>query len=122
MKLIDVFPDDHENFDLQGYQMIVAAEVVRGRFKSSFEQPEPIVPDEINHFEFSLRDRNHRFLKGHRIMVQIQSTWFPLIDRNPQTYVDNIFEAEEEDFRKATHSIYRSENHPTHIELPVNLR
>lgn len=122
VKLIDVYPDVHESWDLQGYQMIVAAEVFRSRFKSSFTEPEPITPNEINHFQFSLRDRNHRFLKGHRIMVQIQSSWFPLIDRNPQTYVDNIFKAEASDFQKETQSIYRSRTYPTHIELPVNLR
>ncbi len=122
VKLIDVFPEDHEQWDLRGYQMIAAAEVFRARFRSSFEEPEPVVPNRVTEYEISLRDRNHRFLKGHRVMVQIQSTWFPLIDRNPQTFVPNIFKAEPEDFRSATQRVYRSTSYPTHITLPVNLR
>jgi len=122
VKLIDVFPDDHAAWDLRGYQLIVGAEVFRARFRNSFEAPEPVVPDKVTEYNFSLRDRNHRFLKGHRIMVQIQSTWFPLIDRNPQTWVPNIYKAGAEAFRKATQRIYRSKSSPTHIILPVNLR
>ncbi len=79
-----------------------------------------VVPSEVTPYTVSLRDRDHRFLAGHRIMVQVQSTWFPIIDRNPQTWVPNIFEAVEEDFQKATKRVYRSAEHPTHITLLVN--
>lgn len=122
VKLIDVFPEKHKVWDMRGYQLIVAAEVFRARFRNSFEVPEPVVPNKVAEYAISLRDRNHRFLKGHRIMVQIQSSWFPLIDRNPQTWVPNIFKAKAEDFQKATQRIYRSKSFPTHITLPVNLR
>ncbi|MFC2166265.1 CocE/NonD family hydrolase, partial [Acidobacteriota bacterium] len=83
VKLIDVFPEKHKVWDMRGYQMIVGAEVFRARFRNSFEVPEPVAPNKVTEYTISLRDRNHRFLKGHRIMVQIQSSWFPLIDRNP---------------------------------------
>ena len=117
-----VYPDDHPNEALRGYQYPVAAEVFRARFRNSFERPEPLTAGEVTAYDINLRDRNHRFLTGHRIMVQIQSTWFPIIDRNPQTYVPNIFLAEAQDFQSATHRVYRSLSYPTHITLPVNLR
>ena len=100
VKLIDVYPDDHPNPALRGYQYMVAGEVFRARFRNSYREPEPVVPNEVTPYTISLRDRDHRFLAGHRIMVQVQSTWFPIIDRNPQTWVPNIFEAVEEDFAK----------------------
>jgi putative CocE/NonD family hydrolase len=120
VKLIDVFPEDYPaNPRLGGYQLMVAGEVFRARYRSSFWDPEPVTPDQVTEYSFSLRDRNHRFLAGHRIMVQIQSSWFPMIDRNPQSWVDNIYLAEQEDFQKATQKVYRSERYPTHILLPV---
>jgi putative CocE/NonD family hydrolase len=121
VKLIDVYPDDHPNPDLRGYQSMVAGEVFRARFRNDFRVPEPVVANQVTAYDINLRDRNHRFLAGHRIMVQIQSTWFPIIDRNPQTWVPNIFEAREEDFQKATHRVHRSARYPTHITLPVNI-
>ncbi len=109
VKLIDVYPQDHpayehnpENIVMGGYQQLVRSEVFRGRFRNSFEQPEPFVPGEISEVKFRLQDVLHTFKPGHRIMVQIHSTWFPYIDRNPQKYVDNIFEATEDDFIKST--------------------
>jgi hypothetical protein len=100
------------------FQMLLAGEVFRAKFRKSFEKPEPMVPGEITPIEFDLRDRNHTFEKGHRIMVQVQSTWFPVIDRNPQTFVD-IYKAEEEDFREATQRVYRSASKPSYIRVNV---
>ena len=100
------------------FQMLLAGEVLRAKFRNSFARPEPLVPGEMTPIEFELRDRNHTFEKGHRIMVQIQSTWFPAIDRNPQTFVD-IYTAKESDFHVSTHSIYRSRSHPSYLELSV---
>ncbi len=105
-----------------GYQLMIAGEVFRGRFRSSFEKPEALVPGEVTEFAIDLHAADHRFLKGHRIMVQVQSTWFPLIDRNPQTFVENIFLARASDYRAATQRVYRSKTHPSHIVLPVRVR
>ena len=100
------------------FQMLLAGEVFRAKFRKSFEKPEPMVPGEIAPIEFDLRDRNHRFEKGHRIMVHVQSSWFPVIDRNPQTFVD-IYKAQEEDFQAATQRIYRSPESPSYLKLNV---
>jgi hypothetical protein len=102
-----------------GYQAMVAGEVFRAKFRNDFRKPEPVTPNEVTHYTISLRDRNHRFQKGHRIMVQVQSTWFPLIDRNPQKFLPNIFKARAEDFQSATQRVYRSAKFPSHIALPV---
>jgi hypothetical protein len=102
-----------------GYQLMVANEVFRGRFRKSFEKPEPLVPGEVTEFAIDLHAADHRFLKGHRIMVQVQSTWFPLYDRNPQTYVDSIFAAKSSDYVAATQSVFRSKSRPSRIVLPV---
>jgi hypothetical protein len=120
VKLIDVYPDlDQRNLLMSQYQLPVAMEVFRGRFRKSFEKPQPLLPNKPEEFIIDLHQVNHAFKKGHRLMIQIQSTWFPLIDRNPQKYVSNIFQAKESDFIKATHTIYFSSKYPTHIELPV---
>ena len=100
------------------FQMLVAGMVMRGKFRSSLTTPEPLVPDQVTQLEFDLLDRYHTFLKGHRIMVQVQSTWFPLVDRNPQTFVD-IYNAQESDFQKAAQRLYRSTSHPSHLLLQV---
>jgi predicted acyl esterase len=97
----------------------VADEVFRGRFRKSFEKPEPITPDQVNEYSIDLHTNNHAFLGGHRIMVQVQSTWFPLIDRNPQKYVDSIFRARASDFQAAQQRIYRTRQYPSHVKLPV---
>jgi putative CocE/NonD family hydrolase len=123
VKLIDVYPEDHPaEPTMGGYQLMVASEVFRGRFRSSFERPEPLVPGRVTDFPIDLHAVDHRFLKGHKIMVQVQSTWFPLIDRNPQTFVENIFLAKAPDYRPATQRIFRSKAHPSHIALPVRVR
>ncbi len=120
VKLIDVYPEAFPaDAKLAGYQLMIAAEVLRGRFTKSFETPEPLVPDKPTAFTIDLHASDHAFLKGHRIMVQVQSTWFPLIDRNPQKFVPNIFLAGPDDFQKATERIYRSTLYPSSIELPV---
>jgi len=126
VKLIDVFPPDtadHEGLapgrNMGGYQMMVRSEVFRGRFRNSYEHPEPFVPNKPAHVPFELQDVLHTFRKGHRIMVQIQSTWFPMVDRNPQKYVPNIFLADEEDFIKTTQRVYHTPGHPTHLRVGV---
>jgi len=120
VKLIDVYPDfDQKNFLMSGYQLPVAMEVFRGRFRKSFSNPQPLTPNQPEEFVIGLHQINHAFKKGHRIMIQVQSSWFPVIDRNPQKYIPNIFEAKETDFIKATQTIYFSKQYPTHIELPV---
>jgi len=120
VKLIDVYPNfDQENLLMSGYQLPVAMEVFRGRYRKSFSNPQPLTPNKPEEFVIGLHQINHTFKKGHRIMIQVQSTWFPVIDRNPQQYVPNIFEAKETDYKKAIHTIYFSSQYPTHIELPV---
>lgn len=120
VKLIDVYPaKDPKNILMSNFQLPVAMEVFRGRFRKSFTTPSPLVPNKPEEFVIDLHDINHVFLKGHRIMIQVQSTWFPLIDRNPQKYVPNIFEARESDFIKTEQRIYFSVKNPTYIELPV---
>ena len=115
VKLIDVYPNNHPNYEhneknivMAGYQQLVRSEVFRGRFRNSYEHPEPFTPGEVTEVNVPLQDILHTFKKGHRIMIQIHSTWFPYIDRNPQKYVDNIFEADEEDFIKSTIKVYGS--------------
>lgn len=123
VKLIDVYPEDvPAEPAMGGYQLMIANEVFRGRFRSSFEKPEALVPDRVTDFTIDLHGADHRFLKGHKIMVQVQSTWFPLIDRNPQTFVENIFLAKASDYRPATQCVFRSKEHPSHIVLPVRTR
>lgn len=120
VKLIDVYPNfDQKSLGMSGYHLPVAMEVFRGRFRKSFSHPSPLTPGKPEEFIIDLHQVNHTFLKGHRIMIQVQSTWFPLIDRNPQKYVPNIFVAGENDFIKAEHRIYFSRQYPTHIDLPV---
>jgi putative CocE/NonD family hydrolase len=118
VKLIDVYPEAAGS-PTSGYELMVAGEVFRARFRESFSRPVAVVANKPTEYAFSLRDRDHRFLKGHRIMVQVQSTWFPLIDLNPQTFVPNIFEARASDFQKATQRIYRSRDRPSYIALSV---
>ena len=125
VKLIDVFPNDTPDpnpnptgVKMGGYQMLVRGEPMRARFRNSFEKPEAMTPNQVTKVEFTLPDVNHSFLKGHRIMVQIQSSWFPLVDRNPQKFVD-IYKASEADFQKATQRIYWSARYPSHVTVNV---
>jgi uncharacterized protein len=126
VKLIDVFPNtasDPTNMNrgerMGAYQMMVRSEVIRGRFRNGPDKSEPFEADQPAKVGLPLQDVLHTFQKGHRIMIQIQSTWFPLVDRNPQKYVPNIYQAADADFVKATHKVYRSKEQPTNIEVGV---
>ena len=115
VKLIDAYPQDHPNYEhnpdnvmMAGYQQLVRHETFRGRFRDSYKNPKPFTPGEPTRVTVPLQDVLHTFKKGHRIMIQIHSTWFPYIDRNPQKYVDNIFEAKAEDFIKSKIQVFGS--------------
>lgn len=123
VKLIDVYPDDYDDNSavdgsckLGGYQMLIRAEVMRGKFRNSYEKPEPFVPGTPTQVKYPLPDVAHCFRKGHRIMIQVQSSWFPLVDRNPQKFID-IYHADEKDFQKATHRIYHDKNNISGITV-----
>jgi len=135
VKLIDVYPEDYVDPDaaadqgkhvtsattpvfLQGYQMMVRGEPMRAKFRNSWETPEPLVPGKVTEVDFTMQDVNHTFLKGHRIMVQVQSSWFPLIDRNPQVFED-IAKAKPGDFVKATETVYHQADAASGVELLV---
>jgi uncharacterized protein len=134
VKVIDVFPDDfsytpeaplrgrgHDNsptYPMGGYQMLVHAEVMRGRFRQSFEHPVPFKPGKIEEVKWAVPDVAHTFKKGHRLMIQIQSSWFPLVDRNPQKFVD-IYTADDSDYQKETIRVWHDRDHPSKIILPV---
>ncbi len=118
VRLIDVHPEDYKKDPtMAGFQLLIAGEPVRARFRKSYEKPEPVTPGAVEEYAVPMHWGHHRFRKGHRIMVQVSSTWFPLIDRNPQKYVPNIFEAEDADFQKATMRVHRTAKHPSHIVL-----
>jgi uncharacterized protein len=120
VKLIDVYPQKFpQEWKLSGFELMIADEIFRGRFRNSFEKPEPAKPGEVTPYTIDLHTADHVFKKGHRIMVQVQSTWFPLYDRNPQKFVPNIFEAKASDFQKATQQIYRSKRFPSSVEISV---
>lgn len=120
VKLIDVYPDEvTRRPEMGGYQIMVAADIFRGRYRQSFEHPAPIESDEPLLYRFALPTANHVFLPGHRIMVQIHSSWFPLYDRNPQTFVPSIFWAKPEDFTKAVQRVFHAVDHASFIELPL---
>jgi len=120
VKLIDVYPESMPNDPkMGGYEFMVSNEVLRGRYRASYEHPQAITPNRTTEFKYSLHTQSYRFQKGHRIMVQVQSSWFPIIDRNPQTYVPNIFEAKASDYKTATIKVYRTPQAASHIVLPV---
>lgn len=114
VKVVDVYPDDAGG--LSGYQMLVRGGIMRGKFRNSFEDPEPFAPGDVTRIMFTLPDVNHTFRRGHRIMVQVQSSWFPMFDRNPQTFVD-IYQATKADFHTAAHKVYHSQALPSHIAV-----
>jgi len=119
VKLIDVYPDDPGEKNMAGYQLMVADEIFRGRYLKGFEKAAPIVAGQVNEYSIDLHSANHCFKKGHRVMVQVQSTWFPLYDRNPQKFVENIFNARPEDYQVATQRVFESSRYPSHVTLPV---
>jgi putative CocE/NonD family hydrolase len=125
VKLIDVYPDDYPDPDpnptgvrMGGFQQLVRGEVMRGKFRDSYERPEPFEPGKPTAVRFALQDVCHTFRPGHRIMVQVQSSWFPLVDRNPQTFVD-IYQAKESDFHKATQRVYRTHEQASRLAVTV---
>ena len=120
VKLIDVYPEKYEaDPKMGGYQLMIAGDVFRGRYRKSFEKPEAIPANAVLPYQVPFPANDHVFKKGHRIMVQVQSTWFPVIDRNPQRFIANIFDAKETDFQAATQRIFRSTRHASHIAMPV---
>ena len=120
VKLIDVYPDEVASQPgLGGYQLMISADIFRGRYRESLEHPGPIAANQPLLYHYALPTSNHVFLPGHRIMVQVQSSWFPLYDRNPQTFVPNIFWAKPGDFQKATQRVYHAPGHASFVELPV---
>jgi uncharacterized protein len=133
VKLIDVYPVNATDVSSPemgaasdaagakgGYELMVADEILRGRYRKSFTQPEPVKPGEVAEYKWSLHGVDHTFLKGHRIMVEVQSSWFPLYDRNPQTYVENIMTAPASAYQAETVSIFGSAKYPSHLDLPVS--
>ncbi len=120
IKLIDVYPEVYpEEPKMGGYQLMIANDVFRGRFRNSYSNPEPVEPTKVYEYKIDLHSVNHVFKKGHRMMVQVQSSWFPIIDRNPQKYIPNIFEAKESDFIVTQHKVHHSIKYPSHIKLPI---
>lgn len=126
VKLIDVYPDTasdnpttRKGMHMAGYQQMVRSEVIRGRYRNSYEHPSPFTPGKIETIRLELQDVLHSFRKGHKIMIQIQSTWFPLVDLNPQKYVDNIFYAKPEDFIKSTNRVYHQPGNESFIEAGI---
>jgi putative CocE/NonD family hydrolase len=120
VKLIDVYPESYpKDTKMNGYQLMIADEILRGRYRNSFTKPEAIPANQVVEYTIDLHTNNHAFLKGHRIMVQVQSTWFPLYDRNPQKFVDNIFLARDSDYVTATQKVFRSPRYPSHVTIPA---
>lgn len=126
VKVVDVYPPDFPDLQpnpahlrMGGYQQLIRGDVMPSRFRKSFEQPEPMVPGQITPVSFTLPDILHTFRRGHRVQVQIQSSWFPLVDRNPQTFIPNIARAQASDFRKAIHQVHRTPGNPSALTIRV---
>jgi len=120
VKIIDVLPDQiATKKEMGGYQFPISMDIFRGRYRNSFSNPTPIPAGEVQRYRFRLPSMNHSFLPGHRIMVQVQSSLFPVYDRNPQKYVPNIFFAKKDDYQKATVTIERGGSTPSAVMLPV---
>ncbi len=125
VKLVDVYPDDYPdpspnpaNLKMGGYQQLVRGEPFRGKFRNSFSEPEPFTPGKLSKIEYTMPDILHTFRRGHRIMVQIQSSWFPLVDRNPQVFT-NIYRAEASQFQKADEKVFRYVNAASHLKVNI---
>jgi hypothetical protein len=120
VKLIDVYPDEVAEYPhLGGYQLMISADILRGRYREGFTVAKPIQANTPLLYQFELPTANHVFLPGHRIMVQVQSAWFPLYDRNPQKFVPNIMFAKPGDYQKAEQRIYHAPDNPSYVELPL---
>jgi putative CocE/NonD family hydrolase len=120
VKLIDVFPDPAPGFVKSGYQLMVSGDIFRGRYREDYEKPKPVQPDRVLEYTLPMPHVNHTFQAGHRLMIQIQSSWFPLYDRNPQTYVDNIMFAPQDAYQAQRHRVHHNRQHATHLELRVD--
>lgn len=120
VKLIDVYPDPAQDFEKSGFQLMVSGEILRGRYRENLEKSTPIAAGKVLEYTIPMPQVNHSFGRGHRIMIQIQSSWFPLYDRNPQTFVDNIMFAPDESYQKQTHSIHHDSKNATYIEFRVD--
>jgi hypothetical protein len=119
VKLIDQYPGDDPETKMRGYQLMTNAEIFRGRYLDSFEKPAPLKAGSVREYKFSLHDVDHVFKAGHTVMVEVQSTWFPLYDRNPQTFVPNIMTAQPSAYQPATITIYSDEGHDSSLQVPV---
>lgn len=119
VKLIDAYPAGNADAKMNNYQLMVSSEIFRGRYRESYETAKALKPDGVADYKINMRGNDYTFKKGHRIMVQVQSSWFPLYDRNPQKFVPNIFLASEADFQAATQKVYRSAKYPSHINVSV---
>lgn len=119
VKLVDVYPDEASESAMNGYQLPVSMDIFRGRYVDGFDAPRALAPGKAERYQFALPAVDHVFLKGHRIMVQVQSSWFPIYDRNPQTFITTIFRAKPGDFVAATQSVYHDADHRSAVWLPV---
>ena len=122
VKLIDAYPDDNHDIDMSGFQLMVSADIFRGRYRENYEEPRPLAAEKPLEYTIPLPHVNHTFRPGHRLMVQIQSTWFPLYDRNPQTFVETIMSAPASAYRKQSHRVHHSQKYPTHLEFYAEKR
>jgi putative CocE/NonD family hydrolase len=119
VKLIDQYPDNDPDTKMRGYQLMTNMEIFRGRYLSSFVTPQAIKPGAVREYKYSLHDVDHVFRAGHTVVVEVQSTWFPLYDRNPQTFVPNIMKARAKDYKPATITIYSGQEHASSLIVPV---
>jgi len=119
VKLIDEYPEDNSDAKMRGYELLTNAEIFRGRYLKSFVNPAPIGARAVTEYKFSLHDVDHVFKAGHRVVVEIQSTWFPLYDRNPQTFVANIMRAKPKDYQAETITVYSGLGHESSLQVPV---
>jgi predicted acyl esterase len=119
VKLIDQYPDDDADVKMRGYQLMTNEEIFRGRYLKGFDKPTPMRTGQVLEYKYSLHDVDHVFKAGHTVVVEVQSTWFPLYDRNPQTFVPNIMTAKPEDYKAATITIYSDPGHESAVQVPL---
>jgi hypothetical protein len=120
VKVIDAYPDEDVSLQsMSGYELMVSADIFRGRYRDSLETPHPLAPNQVLEYTLTLPHVSHTFLPGHRLMVQVQSTWFPLYDRNPQTFVPSIMTAPPEAYTAQTHRVHHDGTHATYVQLQV---
>ena len=120
VKLIDVFPDDDPSFAMSGYQLMVSADIFRGRYRENYDEPKSLEPNEVLEYTIPLPHLNHTFMRGHRLMVQVQSTWFPLYDLNPQTFVPTIMSAPPDAYKSQQHRVHHDAKYPSYLKVYVD--